>query len=177
MESLGRCMLQEEYGVLNAQLTANVAVAQAQRKNPSAAARSAAEALSLLKDHGSTAVQSSPLQRAAVPVWRQGPPLPVPDSFNRPSTTASNNTLGLPVNLGPLIPDQNRRIGGLGGSGPREVSSSTGAASTAAQKVLEAAMHDMHACGEVFGGSETGRRVLEVRRAAWEAQIACVKGQ
>lgn len=159
-------MLQEEYRALNAQLTAHVAVAQAQRRNTAAAARSASEALNLVNDHRidkEKPAPSTPPECVAVPVWLQGPPLPVPVAFNGTSATSVN---GSPIQLSSLTVELSRRSEG----------SSAGNGS-AVEKVIEAAMHDMHACGEVSRGSEAGRRMLEVRRAAWEAQISCVRGQ
>lgn len=172
-------MLQEEYRALNAQLTANVAVAQSLRRNTAAAARSASEALSLLNEHRNETNQQTPRQPIAVPIWKQGPPLPVPEAFNIDSRNLSNVSEVLNRQMNGAHPSaQNLPLRGLlEGSGNRKGSGMRGVKVLPEEKVLEAAMHDMEACGDVSVGSEVGRRVLEVRRAAWEAQIACVKGR
>jgi hypothetical protein len=170
--------VQEQYRVLNAQLTANVAVVQALRRNTPGAARSASEALSLLNNNGNgdEARTEGQNRSSAKPLWKTGPPLPVPEIFamhNSEQDASVRAVLNRALNGAP-VGSMNNHNGSSKING--RVERSSGAKVSPLEKILEAAVHDMDACGEVSLRSEAGRRVLEVRRAAWEAQISCVQG-
>jgi hypothetical protein len=168
--------VQEEYRGLKALLTTNVAVIQTLHENRAAAAQSASEALNLLKDHRKESQSTSPSQLVGAPVWKKGPPRQVPESFaaNNSDQEGSVRTVlnrALKETQGKRKSNKNGVRNNAKGEALSESKVSP------ARKILEAAVRDMDACAELSLRSEAGRKMLEVRRAAWEVQMSCMKGK